>query len=215
MIRVLVAADIRLYREGLAEVLRQKFQVVGTTGNLRQTLKRVRDGGFDVILLDTMMSGSLSAIKLIVAIDPRIKVVALTVPNVEATVVACAEAGISGYVLRDASLTDLFDAIGAAMRGELTCSPRIAKCLLRRVNVLAADRPSSLHSPRLTSRELEIVELIDGGLSNKDIAKELRIAVSTVKNHVHNILRKLHTHRRGAAAAQLRHLFVDDTPLVE
>jgi DNA-binding NarL/FixJ family response regulator len=84
------------------------------------------------------------------------------------------------------------------------CSPRLAATLLRRVAVLAADRAQPRVEARLTARELEIVELIDEGLSNKEIASRLCIEVPTVKNHVHNILEKLDVRGRAEAAARVR-----------
>jgi len=94
--------------------------------------------------------------------------------------------------------------VSAAVRGELPCSPRIAGGLLRRVTALAAERWSREEPYRLTAREAEIAQLIERGLSNKEIARTLCIEVSTAKNHVHSILEKLHVHRRVEAAALLR-----------
>jgi len=84
------------------------------------------------------------------------------------------------------------------------CSPRVAGALLRRIAALATDGRSDRVPAHLTNREREIMGLIDEGLSNKEIAKRLRIEVATVKNHVHNILEKLQVHRRGEAAARVR-----------
>jgi len=90
------------------------------------------------------------------------------------------------------------------VRGEAVCSPRVAGALLRRIAALATDGRSDRVPAHLTKREREIMGLIDEGLSNKEIAKRLRIEVATVKNHVHNILEKLQVHRRGEAAARVR-----------
>src|SRR2546421_13075479 len=119
-------------------------------------------------------------------------------------VLASAEAGAIAYVPREASLEDLVAVIECAVRGEAVCSPRVAGALLRRIAVLATDGRSDRVPARLTKREREIMGLIDEGLSNKEIAKRLRIEVATVKNHVHNILEKLQVHRRGEAAARVR-----------
>jgi len=107
-------------------------------------------------------------------------------------------------VPRDGTLADLRAVIESVARGEVVCSPRIAASLLRRIADLAAEREPPPPELRLTSREIEIVELIDQGLSNKEIAQRLSIALPTVKNHVHSILDKLHVHRRAEAAARLR-----------
>ena len=100
-------------------------------------------------------------------------------------------------------MDDLTSTIISVTRGELLCSPRVAATLLRRVGALAngARAPHALRG--LTFREREVLDLIDGGLSNKEIAVRLHIEVATVKNHVHNLLEKLHVTSRAQAAAQL------------
>ena len=116
----------------------------------------------------------------------------------------CAEAGIAGYVARNGSKEDLIAALENAVRGEFLCSPRTAASLFRR---LAAHFQTTKQRPpqaALSSREQDIIALIDRGLSNKEIARQLKISLPTVKNHVHNILEKLQVRRRGAAAALLR-----------
>jgi DNA-binding NarL/FixJ family response regulator len=134
---------------------------------------------------------------------PDARVIALNVPDDEAIVIACAEAGISGYVTEDSTLSDLVSAIECASRGELHCSPRVAATLVRR---LASVSRGSLrvHVADLTAREREILELVAEGLSNKQIAARLHIGLATVKNHVHHILEKLQVQSRSAAAALLR-----------
>jgi two-component system, NarL family, nitrate/nitrite response regulator NarL len=107
-------------------------------------------------------------------------------------------------VTREASAEHVAEAVWRAANDELACSPRVAASLLRHVRELAALRPPDAAGPGLTPREREIVGLIDEGLSNKQIASRLCIELPTVKNHVHNILEKLHVSRRGEAVARLR-----------
>lgn len=206
MIRVVIAADIRLYREGLAEMLGREagITVVGTAADWPQSLARVRDLMPDVLLVDMAMPESVFAVRSISAAAPVVKVVALAVPESERDVIAYAEAGIAGYVTREASIEELVQAVESAARGELILSPRMAATLLRHVAVLATERGADMPEARLTTRELEIVELIDDGLSNKEIARRLSIGLPTVKNHVHHILEKLHVTRRSEAAARVR-----------
>ena len=118
--------------------------------------------------------------------------------------IACAEAGASGYVPRDGTVDDLETVVESVARGEIECSPRIAASLLRRVGALAAELRGPSPNSSLTAREQEVAELLDQGLTNKEIAQQLSIAVPTVKNHVHRILDKLHVHRRTEAAARLK-----------
>ena len=206
MIRVVIAADIRLYREGLSEILgREKgIKVVGTAADWPQSLARVRDLMPDVVLVDMAMPESVLAVRSLAAAAPDVKVVALAVPESERDVIAYAEAGIAGYVTREASVEELAQAVDSAARGELILSPRMAATLLKHVATLATQRGSVVPEARLTARELEIVELIDEGLSNKEIARRLSIGLPTVKNHVHHVLEKLQVSRRSEAAAHVR-----------
>ncbi len=204
--RVLVVADIRLYREGLAQILGREAElsVVGSAAGLEDAVRGVRDLRPEVVLIDQAMPESLAAIRAIRVLAPNVRVVALAVPDTDQHLIACAEAGVVGYVTRAAGVADLITTIQSAARGELVCSPRVAATLLRRVTALAAGDRSREEDVRLTARELEILELLERGMSNKDIARHLGIEVATAKNHVHNILGKLQVHGRGQAAARIR-----------
>jgi DNA-binding NarL/FixJ family response regulator len=133
-----------------------------------------------------------------------LRVVALGVTETEPEIIAFAEAGVSGYLTRDASIPELVATIEAVARNELICPPRITAALMHRVATLAVDRRVTTPSFPLSPRELEVVALIDAGLSNQEIAGKLYISLATVKNHVHNILEKLDVATRADAAAWLR-----------
>lgn len=139
--------------------------------------------------------------------DPAMKIIVVGVPNREEDILACIESeGAAGYLSVDSSLSDLMDNINAVMKGETLCSPRVASLAFDRVSALTR-RIGNGHSDdrsRLTRREREIVILIDAGLSNKEIATRLHIELSTVKNHVHNILDKLQLHSRHSAITYLK-----------
>jgi two-component system, NarL family, nitrate/nitrite response regulator NarL len=204
--RVLIVADIRLYREGLAAMLDREpgLAVVATATDGHAALRAAREVSPDVVLVDLGMADSTAVVRRLSDGVPRTAVVALTVPETERAVIDCAEAGVAGYVTRAGSLTDVVAAVTSAARGEALCSPRMARMLLRRLRTLDREPTSNGSEAFLTARELEIVELIDEGLSNKEIAQRLVIEVPTVKNHVHHILEKLQVHRRSQAAAQVR-----------
>jgi DNA-binding NarL/FixJ family response regulator len=213
MIRVLIISDIRLYLDGLAEIIGQydDIEIAGTCDILDEALLAVSRVSPNAVLQDMAMHNSMNAIRAVKRLDPSIKVVALGVPEIEGEIIACAEAGISNYITRQGSISELIQALRDAVCGELRCSPKIAASLLKQVGALSADR-SLLETPsRLTPREMEIAHLIDLGLSNKEIATQLIIEVSTVKNHVHNLLEKLNVRRRGEAAARLRPLMLHFT----
>jgi len=112
--------------------------------------------------------------------------------------------GIAGFVTSEASVAELVAAIESVARGESLCSPSVVAALLRRLGSLARSWAEADPTQPLTRREREILELIDEGLSNKQIAQRLRIELPTVKNHVHNILGKLGVRRRAEAAALVR-----------
>ena len=206
MIRTLVVSDIRLYREGLADALAHggRCEVVASVADVFAALDAVHAHRPDVVLLDLALLDSDEAVAELAGGDPPVKVVALGVREEAAEVIALAEAGIAGYVPRDATLDGLVDVVESVARGEMVCSPRIAAVLLRRVAAAGAGTSASADDTRLTRRENEIVGLIDEGLSNKQIAQRLSIEVATVKNHVHRILDKLGVDKRAAAAAQVR-----------
>jgi two-component system nitrate/nitrite response regulator NarL len=208
VIRVLVISGICLYREGLTEMLDRTgaISVVASASDVRDglTLWNGLDEPPDVILLDTVPADAEVSIRALLAAIPDARVVALTVPNHESEILAVAEAGIAGFVTSDASVAELVAAIESVAKGEALCTPSVAAALMRRLSALARSWAEADPIQPLTTREREILELIDEGLSNKQIAQRLRIELPTVKNHVHHILGKLGVHRRAEAAALAR-----------
>lgn len=206
MIRIGIAADIRLFREGLAEIFarRERFRVVGTARDVGEAIELARNLRPQVVLLDLAMPGGVQAIRSILRAAPETRVVGLAAPESETELIACAEARLSGYVEREGSLDDLEAAVELAARGEVHCSPRIASALARRLAMLADDDAPPEPSAGLTSRELQVVELIQEGLSNKEIAQRLCIELPTVKHHVHHILSKLDVSRRADVAQKIQ-----------
>jgi two-component system, NarL family, nitrate/nitrite response regulator NarL len=203
--RVLIASDIRLYREGLAATLAGlgRLSIVGTVAGSDLTLACLARFGPDVVLLDMALSGCLG-LPAALRSEPPVRFVAFAVSDADDGVLACAEAGFAGYVGRDGSAEDLVLTIEGALRGEVLCPPQISGALFRRLAALADSQAHDPSISALTHREFEIIELVDQGHSNKEIARRLRIGPATVKNHVHKILEKLHVHRRAEAAAAIR-----------
>ncbi|MGO4438245.1 LuxR C-terminal-related transcriptional regulator [Rhizobium sp. RAF56] len=204
--RVFVLSDTRLLREGVAFALstQTSVQVVGQS-DLSIPPRRIADFNPDVLILDIAVSSGLDCSGPIRAVMPDVKIVALGVPEVEHVVIACAEAGVSGFVSPSGSANDVVAAVHSAIRGELVCSPRTAGMLLNRV-ITHVPRPlPRAEGEMLTPREREIASLMSEGLSNKHIARQLGIQNATVKTHVHSILSKMRVRRRGEAAAQLLH----------
>jgi DNA-binding NarL/FixJ family response regulator len=205
-ISLVVIAQVRLYREGLATLFaeREGFAVSATAIDREDGLACIRERSPDIVLLALAPSSSPALVREIVSAAPDTSVVVLGVSDDDPDVLPLAEAGAAGYVTTEASGDDIVSVVEGVARGEMPCSPRLAATLLRRVAVLAQERGVPPSLANLTKREREIVGLIDEGLSNKEIAHDLSIEVTTVKNHVHNILEKLNVRRRADAAALLR-----------
>jgi two-component system, NarL family, nitrate/nitrite response regulator NarL len=213
MTDVFIVADIKLYREGLAHALERgsSFNVVATAARPAHIVSELAGRTSAVLLLDVGPAGNATDLAVLPREHPGLRVVALGVTETEPEIIAFAEAGVSGYLTRDASITELVATIEAVIRGELICPPRITAALMHRVATLAVDRRLTTPSFPLSPRELEVVGLIDAGLSNQEIAGRLFISLATVKNHVHNILDKLGVATRADAAAWLRRHRIEPT----
>jgi two-component system, NarL family, nitrate/nitrite response regulator NarL len=204
--RVLIVAEPRVYRDGLSLLLRDQchIEVVGSTPDHTAALAQAAELRPDVVLVDMTLDGAQTFLRSVIGAAPDCKAVALGNANGDDKVVACFEAGAAAYLPPEGSLSDLRDCITSASRGEIFCSPRVTAQLARRVAQLAAELHAEQPLPALTVREAQILELIDQGLSNKEIGHRLCIELPTVKHHVHNILEKLQVTRRGEAAARAR-----------
>ena len=209
-VEVLIAMEMRLYREGLAKALLRVpgLRVRASAASADELVRECRRVDPALLLLDMAAPCALEAAATLRLTHPRLRIVALGMHG-EDQVMACAEAGIAGYVDRDASLADLIQTVRSVARGELLCSPRIAGRLMRRVAELANEPRPVTSAATLTSRELEVVALIDEGLSNKEIAQRLSIELPTVKHHVHNVIEKLGVRSRFQAAAYMRRRGLD------
>lgn len=200
--RVLIVSDVLLYREGVAAGLAQSgaLLIVGAASG-KQALILMHEAAADAVLLDASAADALAVARMIKVAWPTVPVIGFGIGS-DANSLACAEAGLTGFVGRDGTLVELAQAVERALAGEVGCSPRLAALLCARVAALAGTTAPS-GSP-LTRRERQIAELVAEGLSNKEIAIELRIGPATVKNHIHNILEKLCVPRRGAIGSRLR-----------
>jgi two-component system, NarL family, nitrate/nitrite response regulator NarL len=188
-IRVVVASEVRLYREGLLRVLQGAAGVVlvGIASSAEDVVEQTSRLMPTVVLLDLAMARALSTLRCFVQ-APRVKgVVILGIPEAYADIVSCLPAGIVRLVKPDGTVADLINAIRAAGGGE-TC----AETVTHEVGLNA-----------LTAREKEILQLMQRGLCNKTISRQLGIELSTVKNHVHSVLTKLGVHSRSEAISLL------------
>lgn len=199
----LIVGDVRLYREGLAHILKSEpaVTVLGTALDLDTAIRDTADLSPQMVLIDAAMSKAHQTARLIHAAAPQTRVIAFNVSEDRHEICACAEAGVDAIVMRNASLDDLLKTMASASKGEYCCSPRTAALLLEHVASLADRRPEMPDGISLTRRQSDILDLLSCGYSNKEIARHLGIEVATVKNHVHQILQRLQVNRRGEAAA--------------
>lgn len=201
-IHVFIAAGVRIYGEGLSESLERidGFHVAGVRAVGPEAVTAVNELRPQVVLLDMGTPDSLSVARSLNHGDSEAPVVGLAIGESENELLACAELGITGYLTKDCSLADLVvvlrRAAQGAEQGQIICSPQLTGRIVQRFAALAADRLAMPLRAMLTVRERQIVALLERELSNKEIAQELSIEVATVKNHLHNVMRKLNVHRR-------------------
>lgn len=205
-VKTLIVDDCTLHRENLAGLL--AVNGVGDSSaawdapSLNEALCAAAP---DVVLMSMLTQGNLTLLRAIREGCPSTKVIAVGISEEdESAIIACAEAGVAGYHLRTESLDDLIALITKVVEGKATCSPKVSAILLRRLSMLAAQRQPGGKEISLTARELQIVRMLELGMSNREIADSLCIALHTVKNHVHNVLRKLGVSNRLEAAAASR-----------
>jgi DNA-binding NarL/FixJ family response regulator len=198
---VLVLADVRLYREGLADVLDRSGAVdaVCACAELLEAVEQLERRSVDIALVGLSAGRTLAACAALARACLGTRVVALAVDRTD-DIVAIVEAGVAGYVPKEASVADLVSTLESVSRGEMPCSPRVAGGLRRRIAELAPDVGQVKQMP-LTVRERQVLALVAHDLSNKEIAQRLSIEVTTVKNHVHNMLEKLQVPTRHDAVA--------------
>ena len=165
-----------------------------------------------VVLVNVATAGGHETIRSILAQDRSTKVIAIGGRDFADDVIACAEAGAIGYLHQSEPLAELVRLIDAVDRGEAPSAVRIAVALRSRAVAQVVQAAPQPVPGRLTRRELQIMQLVDMGLSNKEIARRLSSNALTVKNHIHNVLEKLNVRRRGEAAALLRPLLVRERP---
>jgi two-component system nitrate/nitrite response regulator NarL len=206
---VLILSDIRFVREGLADVLGRDgtFQIVGVASDLEHACKLAQSSPPRVILIDTALPHGIRAVGALRECAREAEIVAFALAETETEVIAWAQAGIYGYIPRNASLSAVVGLLSNIIHGEQICPTRIAAGMLRwiaRNSRSVFQGESSVVATGLTAREHEVAHLIGTGRSNKEIARQLGISVATTKSHVHNILGKLGVSKRAIAADRLR-----------
>jgi len=204
-LRVMVVDDHALFRRGLEMVLgnEEDLELVGEASDGQEAVERAQDLMPDVVLMDVRMPrrSGIEATAQIRDLVPHVKILMLTISDDEADLYDAIKAGASGYLLKEIPIEEVADAIRSVWAGQSRISPSMASKLLTEFAAMskATDERPQMPSPRLTDREMEVLKLVAQGLNNRDIAKQLFISENTVKNHIRNILEKLHLHSRMEA----------------
>jgi DNA-binding NarL/FixJ family response regulator len=210
MIRVLIADDQALFREGLRAVLAARgIDVVGEAANGEEAVALATSLAPDVVLMDLRMPilDGAAATRRIAGLPRAPRVIALTTFDDDDSVFDAIRAGALGYLLKDTPSARLVEAIELAARGESLLEPAVATKLLQEfARTAPAGRRDIVADLGLSERELAVLRGIAGGASNKEIATSLRIAEGTVKNHVTSVLQKLGVQDRTQAALKARSL---------
>ncbi len=203
-VRIMVIDDHTLFRRGVRALLGQEagFEVVGDAADPGEGAKLAAAAQPDVILLDLHMPGinGMEAIPVLKEAAPGARIVMLTVSEDAEDLMACLRAGASGYLLKNIDGDFLVDSIRRAARGESTMSAQMTSKLVRELHAVTQAGNGASRKAPLSPREQEILKLVATGSSNKEVARALGVAESTVKIHVQHILRKLGLSSRVQAA---------------
>jgi len=206
-IKILLIEDNRLLREGISAMLKkqQDMSVVDTVGNGENILELISKLDPNIVLLDLGLrsQNSLAIVKLLQKDYPGIKIIVMDLIPLQSDVFEFVQAGVSGFLLKDANVTEFYETIRSVYQGAKVLPPHLAGSLFSQIveNAIHSTKPSLIvESVRMTQRERQVISLISDGFTNKEIAQRLHLSTYTVKSHVHNILEKLSLHTRVQVA---------------
>lgn len=201
-IRVMLVDDHVLFRKGLASLLAETsgFEVVGEASDGEEAVEKASELMPDVILMDIYMPrrNGLQAARLIKRHLPYVRIVMLTVSETDGNLFEALKSGAQGYLVKAIQPEELYDMVRRAARGDAPFSPHLAARVVDEFGRLARDGPQG---EGLSPREREVLGLVASGATNKEIAAAFGISENTVRNHLRNILEKLHLQNRTQVAA--------------
>jgi two-component system NarL family response regulator len=206
-IRILIADDHRVVREGLAAILqsRSDMDVVGEAINGFEVIEKAKALKPDVILMDISMPqmNGVEATRAIRKISPEIGIVVLTMHDDDATIFDLVRTGVHGYLLKDSDSSEIIKAIQSIYKGESMIHPSIARKILGEFSQLGREEVKKAlprQAYNLSAREVDVLRRVAKGKTNKEIASELQLSEKTIKNHVRNIFHKMGVYDRTEAA---------------
>jgi len=207
-VKVLVVDDHTLFRRGIADILAKEegLEVAGEASDGLEAIEKTKEIAPDVIVMDLNMPrcSGLDAIQALQVEMPQVNILVLTISEAESDLFAAIKFGATGYLLKNAEPEELVQAILRVARGGVVISPVMAAKLLTEFQSLTAreERESIERADtRLSSREVEVLQLVTGGATNKEIGDSLFISENTVRAHLSSIMEKLHLANRAQAAA--------------
>lgn len=219
-ISILVIEDIRLLREGITTMIAEQsdLKVAASFGDCTKAIRGLRDLKPNIVLLDLGLpnQNSLQLVKLIKKDFPNIKVIAMDLIPLQEDVLVFVKAGVSGFLLKDATVGDFLKTIRSVAAGSKVLPQHLTGSLFSQIVDTAVNESNSskiISAVKMTNRERQVIYLVADGLTNKEIAQKLHLSAYTVKSHVHNILEKLALHTR-VQITKYAHTSVDYNDLI-
>ena len=210
-IQILLIEDNRLLRDGIVSMLKKQpdMHVVATVGNGENILITMKQHKPNIVIVDLGLrnQNSLQIVKLSKQNFPGTKIIVMDLVPLQADVFEFVQAGVSGFILKDASIAEFYKTIRSVFMGLQVLPPNLTGSLFSQIieHTISESKHSIIaESIRMTKRERQVIELIADGSTNKEIAQKLHLSTYTVKSHVHNILEKLTLHTRVQIAKHAR-----------
>jgi len=202
-ISILVIEDNRLLREGITSIIREQsdLKVTAALGDCVKALQSIRESEPNIVLLDLGLrnQSSMQLVKVIKKEFEKVKVIVMDLVPSQEDVLMFIQAGVSGFILKDANVEDFLRTIRSVAAGTKVLPPFLTETLFSQIVIKAVkelDHSKIIESVRMTKRERQVIDSVADGLTNKEIAQKLNLSTYTVKSHIHNILEKLALHTR-------------------
>ena len=210
-IKVFVVAENRLLRETLVRLFRKRSEIniVGDTCCSESSIETIASTNSDLLLLDCFNANAASSDDWLADLQesiPDIKVVLFGMDEDPEVFIQAVRRGIAGFVLKNASATDLLEAVRTVAQGEATCPPKFCKVLFKALATASADDKDGRVASQfdLTQRQRQLMSLVAMGLSNKEIAANLNLSEFTVKNHIYRVMKQVDAQSRHEAVSLIR-----------